>query len=417
MPGFRELLRHGAKASGNGLLTQAPPNTGAGWFTLATGAWPGVARLDQQHLPHQRPAVRQPHGGVRPGRAAGRDARPVRRARRQEGRADRVGRRPRRRDRRADARLPQLPLGPRRGDELHRRRPTRRRFTASFGLQFDHPAGFAGQRAVRAGAAPAAATGWTDVPRRSARRRRCACACSTAAPTSTASTPTSTTAATTAARATTASCFSPTKDGDDAVGDLREGEWADVKVTIQRRATLDGKTGGMLVKVERLARRPLAGPAVPHLGHARDRDLAELARRARLHRQLRGLRRRASSRPRRPATSPCSRPASSARRPTSSRALYWETAYHPLIKYVLDTLPAGPRAGRLPGHRRVPAPVPRPRDEAAAERRAATRPTTTSRSTARRTAASRSASASSATPTRARTRRCGSPRSACATAT
>ena len=27
---------------GNGLLTQAPPNTGAGWFTLATGAWPGV---------------------------------------------------------------------------------------------------------------------------------------------------------------------------------------------------------------------------------------------------------------------------------------------------------------------------------------------------------------------------------------
>ena len=41
-PGFRELLRHGTKASDNGLLTQAPPNTGAGWFTLNTGAWPGV---------------------------------------------------------------------------------------------------------------------------------------------------------------------------------------------------------------------------------------------------------------------------------------------------------------------------------------------------------------------------------------
>src|SRR6187200_465210 len=41
-PGFRELLRKGAYASGNGLLTQAPPNTGAGWFTLATGAWPAV---------------------------------------------------------------------------------------------------------------------------------------------------------------------------------------------------------------------------------------------------------------------------------------------------------------------------------------------------------------------------------------
>ena len=42
VPGFRDLLRKGARASGNGLLTQAPPNTGAGWFTLNTGAWPGV---------------------------------------------------------------------------------------------------------------------------------------------------------------------------------------------------------------------------------------------------------------------------------------------------------------------------------------------------------------------------------------
>ena len=25
-----------------GLLTQAPPNTGAGWYSLATGAWPAV---------------------------------------------------------------------------------------------------------------------------------------------------------------------------------------------------------------------------------------------------------------------------------------------------------------------------------------------------------------------------------------
>src|SRR3954469_4802139 len=41
-PGFKDLLRHGAYASDHGLLTQAPPNTGAGWFTLTTGAWPGV---------------------------------------------------------------------------------------------------------------------------------------------------------------------------------------------------------------------------------------------------------------------------------------------------------------------------------------------------------------------------------------
>jgi hypothetical protein len=42
LPGFRDMLRHGAYASKHGLLTQAPPNTGAGWFTLTTGAWPGV---------------------------------------------------------------------------------------------------------------------------------------------------------------------------------------------------------------------------------------------------------------------------------------------------------------------------------------------------------------------------------------
>src|SRR4029079_6580022 len=42
LPGCGELLKRGAHASDNGLLTQAPPNTGAGWFSLTTGAWPGV---------------------------------------------------------------------------------------------------------------------------------------------------------------------------------------------------------------------------------------------------------------------------------------------------------------------------------------------------------------------------------------
>src|SRR5687768_5160513 len=32
-PGFRRLLRRGVRASGGGMRTQAPPNTGAGWFT------------------------------------------------------------------------------------------------------------------------------------------------------------------------------------------------------------------------------------------------------------------------------------------------------------------------------------------------------------------------------------------------
>ena len=42
LPAFDELLNHGVAATDGGLLTQAPPNTGAGWYSLATGAWPGV---------------------------------------------------------------------------------------------------------------------------------------------------------------------------------------------------------------------------------------------------------------------------------------------------------------------------------------------------------------------------------------
>ena len=46
--------------------------------------------------------------------------------------------------------------------------------------------------------------------------------------------------------------FAPAKDGTAAVGTLAEGKWADVKVKIAG-GSLDGKTAGMLVKVERLA--------------------------------------------------------------------------------------------------------------------------------------------------------------------
>src|SRR5262245_38108038 len=35
MPTMGEFLKKGTSASGGGLLTQAPPNTGAGWYSLA----------------------------------------------------------------------------------------------------------------------------------------------------------------------------------------------------------------------------------------------------------------------------------------------------------------------------------------------------------------------------------------------
>src|SRR6185295_17448168 len=39
---FEHFLKDGVRGADHGLMTQAPPNTGAGWYTLATGAWPGI---------------------------------------------------------------------------------------------------------------------------------------------------------------------------------------------------------------------------------------------------------------------------------------------------------------------------------------------------------------------------------------
>ena len=40
MPTYRELMRNGVRGR-NGLVQGFPPNTGVGWYTLATGTWPG----------------------------------------------------------------------------------------------------------------------------------------------------------------------------------------------------------------------------------------------------------------------------------------------------------------------------------------------------------------------------------------
>ena len=42
MPTMADFLKKGTRASGNGLLTEAPPNTGAGWYSLATGVCVGL---------------------------------------------------------------------------------------------------------------------------------------------------------------------------------------------------------------------------------------------------------------------------------------------------------------------------------------------------------------------------------------
>ena len=122
--------------------------------------------------------------------------------------------------------------------------------------------------------------------RRSARRWRCGCACSTPATDKyglNAWIFDSTNDGTTNYDKV---LFSRTKSAADSVGILRKGEWADVKVKI---------VGGALRRPHRrharqgrgADRQPVARPALPHVRQPRDRELADVARRARLHRRLR----------------------------------------------------------------------------------------------------------------------------------
>ncbi len=125
-------------------------------------------------------------------------------------------------------------------------------FTASFGLQFDHPAGFAGQ-APYPQAAPIDATGWTNVPGSysPAKEMRLRVldfgvdkyGLEAYIYDSTADGRTNYDKV----------LFSRTKDGSQAVATLRAGQWADIKVQIADGPSV-GLTAGFLVKVETLAK-------------------------------------------------------------------------------------------------------------------------------------------------------------------
>ena len=314
--------RRARPPAGDGLLTQAPPNTGAGWYTLATGAWPGVhgstnntfhingqpfanrtAAFDPGVLQAESIAQSAERGGLKVAQiewAGGRNAH----------------------DQRARRSTSALPLGPRRRDQLHRpageplfddarssrpsgssstirpATPARRRSPArpDAGGRLDRrPASYSPAQEMRlrvldvgvdkyglnAYIYDSTNDGKTDYDR---------------------------------------VLFSRTKSGADAVGTSRKGEWADVKVKIAgrrpRRQDRRACSSRSSSSTPDLSQRP----AVPHVGHPRDRDLADLAGRARLHRRLRRVPRPEVPDLDRPPTSPSSRPASSARRPTSSRA-------------------------------------------------------------------------------------------------
>jgi 2',3'-cyclic-nucleotide 2'-phosphodiesterase (5'-nucleotidase family) len=347
-PGFRELLKHGARASDDGLLTQSPPNTGAGWFTLATGAWPAVHgsmnnTFHKNGDPFTQTSPPPPAVG-HPGRTAAFDA-GVLQAETLAQSAERGGKK-----------VAQIEWAGGRGASIDGPTVDFRQivsdrgvttnyivptddpgFTAAFDLQFDHPAGFAG-RPPFAEAAPSAATGWTDVPRSysPARQMRMRVVDGT--------NPTwvdkyglnaylydsRNDGRTRYDRV----LFSTSKDGDDGVADLREGEWADVKVTIQG-GTLNGKTGAMLIKVERLAS-----------------DLSQVRL---FHTSVTRANASWPNWPGEPGFTGSFEDFVAERFPSSQagdfaileagivseetyveQGLYWETGHHPLIRYILD---------------------------------------------------------------------------------
>ena len=257
MPEMRGLMKEGTVAANDGLLTQAPPNTGAGWFTLTTGAWPGVHGSTNNTFAKNGAAFAST-------RVSAFDAN-VLQAETLAQSAERSGKKVAQVEwaggRNGAINGPTVDFRSffsGRGVATNYIAPSdNAAFVASFGVQFDHPAGFAGQ-APFAGAGPTAATGWTNVPASYSPAMEMHLRVLDAG---------------TDKYGLDAYIYDSrddgkvrydrvlftrgnagaVKDGAAAAANLREGEWADVKVKVADGASA-GKTAGFYVKVEQLAR-------------------------------------------------------------------------------------------------------------------------------------------------------------------
>ena len=365
LPGFRDMLRHGAYASKNGLLTQAPPNTGAGWFTLATGAWPGVhgSTNNTFHI----------NGGAFANATAAFGATNILQAETLAQSAERGGKK-----------VAQIEWAGGRSGAIDGPTLDFRNFfsvrgvTTNFTSPADIPANITAFGVQYDQTSPAPATGWSNVPQ-------------SFSPAKEMHMNVKDTLSGTDRYGLNAYIydskndrktrydrvlFSRTESGSDAVANLREGELADVKVKIQQPPTatnpapgpFDGKTGAFLVKVERLAS-----------------DLSQV----RLFHT--SVTRAIATWPNwtgEPGFTGSFEDFVAERFPSSQagdfavleagivseetyidQQQYWETALPPADQVRARQVQAGRRAGRLPGHRRDPAPVPRARHQEAPERR------------------------------------------------
>src|SRR3954454_5075867 len=242
LPGFNQLLKRGAHASDNGLLTQAPPNTGAGWFSLTTGAWPGVhgstnntfhsngAPFGNSTAAFSNPGILQAETLAQ---AAERGGKKVAQIEWAGGRSGSIN-------------GPTLDFRNFRSGRgvvtNYTEPPDNLPFAAQLGVQFDR-------------ADPAPATGWTGAPTSYSPAKELHLRVLDGTPAVDKYGVNAYIYDSKNDRKTRYDrvFFSRTKSAADKVADLREGQWADVKVTIQG-SDLDGKTGAFLLKVERLDR-------------------------------------------------------------------------------------------------------------------------------------------------------------------
>lgn len=245
-----EMLKGGVSAAGGGMLTQAPPNTGAGWYSLATGAWPAVTASTNNTFHKNGAAFTSRTAAFDPG---------VLQAESIAQSAERGGKKVVQFEYAGGANA--VINGPTvdyrsffsgRGVATNYIAPSdNAAFVASFGLQFDHPAGFAGQ-APFAGAAPAPATGWTNVPTSYSPAQEMRLRVLDFGVDK---------------YGLNAYLYDSTdngkvdydrvlldsdKDASSGATTLAAGQWADVKVTISGGSSA-GLTAGMLVKVEQLS--------------------------------------------------------------------------------------------------------------------------------------------------------------------
>jgi 2',3'-cyclic-nucleotide 2'-phosphodiesterase (5'-nucleotidase family) len=250
MPNMAKLLRSGAKAADAGLLTEAPPNTGAGWFSLATGAWPAVTGSTNNTFHINGAPFSNRTGSFDTGvlqaetlaQSAERGGKKVAQFEWAGGRSGVIN----------GPTVDYRSFLSGRGIATNYISPTdSAAFVAAFGLQFDHPAGFAGQ-APYPEAAPAPAIGWRNVPKSASpameMHLRVLDFGTDKYGLNAYIYDTTNDHITNYDRV----LFAPDKNGSHAVAKLGRGEWGDVKVTIVG-GSMAGLTAGFLVKVEELS--------------------------------------------------------------------------------------------------------------------------------------------------------------------